>query len=147
MANRVLALTLIAAPVTDLCEDSTLQGDHRQKLRLVNANVQRLSRLVNSLLDVSKIDASKMKPEWQRVQIVKLTGDLCALFKSAFEKAKLQLHIACDHDRDIYAIVDMSTSASLRPPDVDQTMRRHVGKNRGQPSLKWSAYCTELLEN
>lgn len=54
-------LTLILGPLDDmLSSKDTLSPQARNQLRIVNRNAHRLLRLVNSLLDFSKLEAGRM---------------------------------------------------------------------------------------
>jgi signal transduction histidine kinase len=55
----------------------------------------RLLRLVNSLLDFSRIEAGRMKASFHPTDLATLTGELASVFRSAIERAGLSLIVHC----------------------------------------------------
>ena len=101
-------LTLILGPLNDCLEDSTLSKDHRSRLGMVWRNARRLLRLVNSLLDFTRVEAGKMNVSFRETSLQKYTTDLASLFRSAIEKGGVEY------------IVDMS--GKEQPVWVDRDM-------------------------
>ena len=58
-------------------------------------NSLRLLKLVNSLLDFSRIEAGRAQATYERIDLANLTSDLASNFRSACERAGLQLVIDC----------------------------------------------------
>ncbi|NML46148.1 response regulator [Ramlibacter sp. G-1-2-2] len=89
-------LTLILGPVEDLLrrEDGGNAGA-REPLELVYRNALRLLRLVNTLLDFSRIEAGRIQAAYQPTDLAAFTIDLASMFRSAFEKAGLRLVVDC----------------------------------------------------
>lgn len=86
-------LTLLLGPVQDLLNENTLPAEAKEKAEVAYRNGLRMQRLVNTLLDFSRIEARRMEPELQAVDIVSFTEDLASNFRSAIEKAGMQLYI------------------------------------------------------
>ena len=84
-------LTLLLGPATDALDDAALPPRDRERWQLVQRNAARLSRLVNSLLDFSRIEAGRVEACYQATDLAQLTTDLAASFRSAMEKAGLEL--------------------------------------------------------
>ena len=95
-------LTLMLSPIEDLLEGlcGPLTEQQDQHVRLVRRNAQRLLKLVNSLLDFSRIEAGKMQAHRQHTDLSKLTRELAHMFQSATYRAKIKLNI---HVEDIEA--------------------------------------------
>ncbi len=53
----------------------------------------RMQKLVNTLLEFSRIEAGRLEGQFRRVDIATLTMDLASSFRSAIEKAGMQLHV------------------------------------------------------
>jgi len=53
-------LTLISAPIRDLLRDAK-DPKQREKLNLATRNIDRLSRLVDSLMDFSRLEAGRFE--------------------------------------------------------------------------------------
>jgi PAS domain S-box-containing protein len=83
-------LALISAPVQDVLErDPGLAPDSRERLALVQDNVERLGRMVEALLDFSRMEAGRLVPALEEVDVSLLTAGLAASFAPAFERAGL----------------------------------------------------------
>ena len=86
-------LTLLLGPIEDALADPSLPGVHRERLETVHRNSLRLLRLVNTLLDFSRVEAGRLRAIYQPVDLALLTGELASLFRSACEKAGLSLAV------------------------------------------------------
>lgn len=89
-------LTLMAGPLEDLLTAPDLAPALRDRLALVLRNVGRLQRLVNSLLDFSRIEAGRTRARFQRTDLAALTRDLASNFRSAMERAQLDFVVDCE---------------------------------------------------
>jgi PAS domain S-box-containing protein len=90
-------LTLMLGPVEELLARShtDLPPAAKAQLELVNRNGTRLLRLVNTLLDFSRIEAGRMQAIYQPTDLAAFTVELASVFRSATEKAGLQLKLDC----------------------------------------------------
>lgn len=90
-------MTLMLGPLEDLLGASTqtLAPVHREMLQLVHRNSVRLLKLVNTLLDFSRIEAGRANARYEPVDLAKFTLELASNFRSACEKAALRLQIDC----------------------------------------------------
>jgi PAS domain S-box-containing protein len=104
-------LTLLVAPLEDgLADVSTpLPPVHRERQEVAHRNAQRLLRLVNTLLDFSRIEAGRIDAHYEPTDLARLTSELASVFRSAVEKAGLALVVHCDSlpepvfvDRDMW---------------------------------------------
>ena len=86
-------LTLMLGPLEDaLAEAGALPADQRQRLDVAHRNALRLLRLVNSLLDFSRIESGRVEARYQPTDLAALTADLASSFRSATDKAGLRSH-------------------------------------------------------
>ncbi len=90
-------LTLIMGPVEDAMRENPaahalLQVAHRNSLRLL--------KLVNTLLDFSRIEAGRMQATYEPVELAAFTAELASNFRSAIEKAGMRLAVHCDALRE-----------------------------------------------
>ncbi len=69
-------LTLILAPLETMLSDARLPGDMRADLELMLRNAQRLLRHINTLLDLSRLDAKNEFLRLEEVNVVELVGSL-----------------------------------------------------------------------
>jgi PAS domain S-box-containing protein len=90
-------LTLMLGPVDDLLANSytNLSPAAKSQLELVNRNGNRLLRLVNTLLDFSRIEAGRMQALYQPTDLCTFTLELASVFRSATDRAGLQLELDC----------------------------------------------------
>ncbi len=90
-------LTLMLGPVEDLLANSHigLSPAAKSQLELVNRNGSRLLRLVNTLLDFSRIEAGRMQALYQPTDLSAFTVELASVFQSATDRAGLRLNINC----------------------------------------------------
>jgi signal transduction histidine kinase len=87
-------LTLILGPVERAVgsPEATLAGED---LTAVYRNALRLLRLVNSLLDFSRIESGSLAASFAPTDLAALTGGLAGAFQSLFEDAGLKLVVDC----------------------------------------------------
>ena len=90
-------LTLILGPVDDALAgaDGELPPPVRERLAVAHRNGLRLQRLVNTLLDFSRIEAGRVRASYEPTDLAALTADLASNFRSACEKAGLELTVDC----------------------------------------------------
>lgn len=108
-------LTLLLGPIEDMLNDpgsfdsglferAALADDpavlaraarletNRYRLGVAYRNALRMQKLVNTLLEFSRIEAGRLEGQFRRVDIGALTLDLASTFRSAIEKAGMELH-------------------------------------------------------
>ncbi len=86
-------LTLILDPVTELRQNETLDKGTREELDVVWRNGLRLTKLVNTLLDFSRIEAGRTQARYEAVDLGTCTAELASVFRSAIERAGLTLTV------------------------------------------------------
>ena len=87
-------LTLMLGPTEDALGSSRPLGG--SELETVHRNMLRLMKLVNTLLDFSRIEAGRVRASFQRTDLATLTADLASAFRSAIERAGLQYLVMCE---------------------------------------------------
>jgi signal transduction histidine kinase len=82
-------LTLIMGPVAELRAAPTVDGDPRlrEELEVIERNALRLGKLVNTLLDFSRIQAGRIDARFEPVDLAEVTAELASVFRSAIERA------------------------------------------------------------
>ena len=90
-------LTLSLGPLETLLADPThtLTEEQRELLRMVQRNGLRQLKLVNTLLDFSRIEAGRAEARYLPTDLAKLTIDLASAFQSLVQQAGLQLRVEC----------------------------------------------------
>ena len=91
-------LTLLVGPLEDGLADvgTPLPPVHRQRQEVAHRNALRLLRLVNTLLDFSRIEAGRIDASFEPTDLASFTAELASVFRSAIEKAGLELVVDCD---------------------------------------------------
>jgi signal transduction histidine kinase len=88
-------LTLMLGPLDDALSIRETPASARTHLEVARRNAQRLLKLVNSLLDFSRIEAGRIQASFAPVDLATLTADLSSSFRSAMERAKLEFDVDC----------------------------------------------------
>ncbi|HYC86788.1 MAG TPA: ATP-binding protein [Chryseosolibacter sp.] len=99
-------LTLILGLQEELLQrpEEEISSESKKKLETTHRNSLRLLRLVNNLLDFSRIEAGREKAKFQQLNISKFTRELASNFSSLIEHAGLSYHIDIeDISHPIYA--------------------------------------------
>ncbi|MFZ2031560.1 MAG: response regulator [Vitreimonas sp.] len=89
-------LTLMLGPIEDLLRTAETEGAataDAAALSLIHRNGLRLLRLVNSLLDFSRIEAGRARASFEPLDLAALTGDLASSFQSAMDRAGLAFEV------------------------------------------------------
>ncbi len=90
-------LTLMLGPLQDLLHqpDDHITQAAREDLDLVYRNGLRLLKLVNTLLDFSRIEAGRIEAVFDPTDLAGFTAELTGVFRSAIERAGLRLVVDC----------------------------------------------------
>jgi PAS domain S-box-containing protein len=89
-------LTLIMGPVEALqARTDGTDPRLREELDVIRRNGLRLGKLVNTLLDFSRIEAGRMQARYEPVDLAAVTAGLASVFRSAVERAGLRFEVDC----------------------------------------------------
>ena len=88
-------LTLMLGPLEDALAEEHTAPRLYNRIDIAYRNSLRLLKLVNTLLDFSRMEAGRIEAVYEPVDIAALTGELASVFRSAIEKAGLTLRIFC----------------------------------------------------
>jgi PAS domain S-box-containing protein len=89
-------LTLMLGPIEEtLAEQQTLSPEQRERTETLYRNALRLLKLVNTLLDFSRIEAGRLQAVYRPADLARLTRDLASSFRSVIEKAGLSFTVDC----------------------------------------------------
>ena len=86
-------LTLILGPLDDALANDGLSPAQRRRIETTHRNALRLLKLVNSLLDFSRIEAGRVQASYQPVDLARLTAELAGVFESAMAKGGLRYEL------------------------------------------------------
>lgn len=90
-------LTMISGPAQDALADRAepLPAGQRARMELIARNSGRLRRLVDTMLDFSRLEAGRLVPERVAVDLAAVTRGIAQSFSPAVTRAGLDLHIDC----------------------------------------------------
>jgi PAS domain S-box-containing protein len=117
-------LTLLLGPAEDALADHEhpLEPTQRRRMEVVQRNGERLLKLVNTLLDFSRLESGRVEATYEPLDLDRYTVELASMFESAYERAGLRLTIE---------------SAPLRErPFVDREMWSKIVMNLLSNALK-----------
>ncbi|HUR94839.1 MAG TPA: ATP-binding protein [Gemmatimonadales bacterium] len=90
-------LTLLLGPLEDALGDATapLADGQRERVEVAHRNGLRLLRLVNTLLDFTRLEAGRSDASFDPIDLSALTAELASGFRSAAERAGLRFVVEC----------------------------------------------------
>ncbi|HEX8925074.1 MAG TPA: GAF domain-containing sensor histidine kinase, partial [Terriglobales bacterium] len=101
-------LTLMLGPIEARLARPSRSEQDREEIELLHRNALRLLKLVNALLDFSRIEAGRVKARFEPADLGNSTAELASVFRSAAERAGLQLRV--------------QTSSLAQPVYIDREM-------------------------
>jgi PAS domain S-box-containing protein len=134
-------LTLLLAPLEDTLAGAGggLSPADRERLAVAHRNGLRLQKLVNKLLEFSRIEAGGVQPVCEPTDLAALTANLAAMFRSPVERAGLRLVVDCPRlpqpaavDRDMWEKIVLNLLANalkFTPAGEIAVVLRQVGPN------------------
>ena len=119
-------LMLILGPLEELLKKPAiaLTAEERQNIEVTHRNALRLLKLVNSLLDFSRIESGRHLGNFVSTDLATYTRNLTANFRSVIEKAGLQLRV--------------NTDAQLPPVYLDRQMWEKIVFNLLSNAFKYT---------
>lgn len=103
-------LSLMLGPLADSLADKNDPLNEKQKARqtLIQRNALRLLKLVNTILDFSRIEAGRAQICFTPTDLTKSTRELCQLFTSVMEQSALEYIVDIQHVEDsVYVDTEM----------------------------------------
>jgi PAS domain S-box-containing protein len=114
-----------------------------EELALVHRNQQRLLRLVNSLLDFARIEAGRMRPALEPVDLALETAQVASVFRSAFERAGMRFEVACAPlgapvwvDRDMWEKIVLNLLSNAFKYTLEGGVRVRLDEEGGRAVLR-----------
>jgi signal transduction histidine kinase len=83
-------LTLLLGPAEEMLKHGGLSLEAAQQVEVIHRNALRLQRLVNTLLDFSRIEAGRIKGVYTATDLSAVTTELASVFRAAMEKGGLK---------------------------------------------------------
>ncbi|HYM23388.1 MAG TPA: ATP-binding protein [Vicinamibacterales bacterium] len=91
-------LTLMLGPVEHLLAetDGQLSAAQRHDVDILRRNAGRLLKLVNALLEFSRLEAGRARATYAPTDVAALTRELAGAFRSAIEHAGIRFEVECE---------------------------------------------------
>ncbi len=139
-------LTLILSPLEDLiAHEKDFPPERAKEIEVIYRNALRLLKLVNTLLDFSRMEADRAKAHFQPVNLETTTAEIASVFRSAIEKAGLAFDVSCeDLGSDVYVdpqmwekiVLNLISNAFKFTPEGKITIRLRKVDNRAELSVQ-----------
>jgi len=132
-------LTLMLGPLEELlAKPERIGHEDMRVVEIMHRNGLRLLKLVNALLDFSRIEAGRIEIHRQPTDIAVFTAELASLFRSAIESAGLRLDIdipptpvIADIDRDMWEKIVMNLLSNAFKFTFDGAIRVSLHPHAG----------------
>jgi response regulator RpfG family c-di-GMP phosphodiesterase/signal transduction histidine kinase len=101
-------LTLILSPLESLLADNLVEmpAKHRETLGIVHLNALRLLKLINNLLDFTKLEAGRMELNRQKTELVRTIEYYLSTIRSAVETKEIGLDFQKNGNDELFADID-----------------------------------------
>ncbi|CAG8453807.1 11878_t:CDS:10 [Diversispora eburnea] len=96
-------LTLMLSPLEESIRQCPPDSPILSNLQLINRNSNRLLKLVNTLLQFSRIEANRLEAQFRETDIVKYTLELVSCFESMAKSLKLDYFIEIPSCKEFYS--------------------------------------------
>jgi diguanylate cyclase (GGDEF)-like protein/PAS domain S-box-containing protein len=88
-------LTLLLGPLEEALGEHGLEARQRERLETAQRNAGRLLKLVNTLLDIARIEEGQLPLSYQATDLAALTAELVSGFSAAIAQVGLSLDLDC----------------------------------------------------
>lgn len=117
-------LTLMLGTLEETLNDAETTRKNTEKLEVTYRNAMRLLKLVNTLLDFSRLEAGRVKVSFQLTDIAQFTRDIASNFRSSVQAAGLRF--------------DILTDSVVQPVYVDREMWEKIVLNLLSNAFKYT---------
>ncbi|MEV4655602.1 SpoIIE family protein phosphatase [Micromonospora sp. NPDC049301] len=136
-------LTLVLGPLEDLLADSALPAGYTDRLTMMHRNALRLLKLVNTVLDFSRLESGRLAARYQPTDLAGYTARLASTFRSATDRVGLRLVVDCPPlpapvfvDRDMWEKVVLNLVSNAVKFTFDGEIRVRVRAVDGAARLE-----------
>ncbi|MGC5029587.1 SpoIIE family protein phosphatase [Micromonospora sp. DT229] len=88
-------LTLVLGPLEEMLADPALPQAYTQRLTMMHRNGLRLLKLVNTVLDFSRLESGRLAAHYEPTDLADYTSRLVSTFRSATERTGIRLVVDC----------------------------------------------------
>lgn len=138
-------LTLILGPLDQLLAQE-LPSAQRETLQTMTRNAARLLKLVNNLLDFSRLEAGQLHARKEPTDLAAFTAELASLYRSAIESAGLDFRVECqplsspvEVDRDMWEKIVLNLLSNAHKYTVEGSIELRLSlRGAGEVMLEVS---------
>ncbi|MGK5444080.1 SpoIIE family protein phosphatase [Micromonospora sp. URMC 105] len=138
-------LTLVLGPLEDLLADAALPPAYIDRLTVMHRNALRLLKLVNTVLDFSRLESGRLAAHYQPTDLADYTSRLASTFRSATARAGLRLVVDCPPlpgpvfvDRDMWEKIVLNLLSNALKFTFDGEIRVRIRAVGGAARLEVS---------
>ncbi|MGC4895760.1 SpoIIE family protein phosphatase [Micromonospora sp. DT31] len=138
-------LTLVLGPLEEMLADRELPERYLERLTVTHRNALRLLKLVNTVLDFSRLESGRLAARHQPTDLSDYTARLASTFRSATERAGLRLVVDCPPlpapvyvDRDMWEKIVLNLISNAVKFTFDGEIRVRVRDGDGGAVLEVS---------
>ncbi|MEV4478710.1 SpoIIE family protein phosphatase [Micromonospora coxensis] len=138
-------LTLVLGPLEELLADPALPPAYTERLTVMHRNALRLLKLVNTVLDFSRLESGRLAAHFQPTDLADYTSRLSSTFRSATARAGLRLVVDCPPlpapvfvDRDMWEKIVLNLVSNALKFTFDGEIRVRVHAVAGAARLEVS---------
>jgi PAS domain S-box-containing protein len=111
---------------SELLYNAIADDKKRSQITSIRNSGRNLLRIINDILDLSKVEAGKIVIEREAINLMQVVGDVCAMFETTITEKNLSLTISSDID-------------STLPLQMDETRLRQILFNLVGNAIKFTA--------
>lgn len=133
------------ARMMEMVGATSLSEQQREFLQIITSNVDRMSRLVSDLLDVSRIEAGRIQLEMGQVYINEVVEEVLQSVQTQLQEKQLQVEVAvpntlppvwADHGRLVQVMTNLISNAYKYTPEAGKIeIRAKVVNGHGDKQL------------
>ncbi|MEU7849802.1 SpoIIE family protein phosphatase [Micromonospora parva] len=136
-------LTLVLGPLEDMLADPELPAAETDRLTMMHRNALRLLKLVNTVLDFSRLESGRLAARYQPTDLAGYTARLASTFRSATDRAGLRLVVDCPPlptavfvDRDMWEKIVLNLVSNAVKFTFDGEIRVRIRALQGAARLE-----------
>ncbi|WP_433267775.1 SpoIIE family protein phosphatase [Micromonospora vinacea] len=136
-------LTLVLGPLEDMLADPELPAAETDRLTMMHRNALRLLKLVNTVLDFSRLESGRLAARYQPTDLAGYTARLASTFRSATDRAGLRLVVDCPPlptpvfvDRDMWEKIVLNLVSNAVKFTFDGEIRVRIRAVEGAARLE-----------
>jgi signal transduction histidine kinase len=145
-------LTLILGPIEDALTSQTPPSP--ASMDMLHRNALRLLKMVNGLLDFVRIEAGRLHASYEPTDLSVLTAQLASVFRSAVERAGLELIVECPPlpepvyvDREMWEKIVLNLLSNALKSTFDGELRVAIATRGNSAQLTIADTGTGIPEN